>query len=53
MYAQIYDLEYSPLKPERRNRMDRVAKYNRLLLIEVEPGTETIYRGRFAFPIRA
>jgi enolase len=34
-------------------RTDRVAKYNRLLLIEAELGKDAIYRGRSAFPIRA
>jgi len=33
-------------------RTDRVAKYNRLLMIEAELGTEAIYRGRSAFPSR-
>ena len=34
-------------------RTDRVAKYNRLLLIEAELGAEAAYRGRSAFPVRA
>lgn len=34
-------------------RTDRVAKYNRLLLIEAELGADAIYRGRAAFPLRA
>ena len=33
-------------------RTDRVAKYNRLLLIEAELGAEASYRGRSAFPAR-
>jgi enolase 1/2/3 len=31
-------------------RSDRVAKYNRLLLIEAELGSTAVYRGRTAFP---
>lgn len=31
-------------------RSDRVAKYNRLLLIEAELGEDAVYRGRSAFP---
>ena len=31
-------------------RSDRVAKYNRLLLIEAELGVDAVYRGRSAFP---
>ena len=34
-------------------RSDRVAKYNRLLLIEAELGANAIYRGHSAFPSRA
>ena len=34
-------------------RTDRVAKYNRLLLIEAELGADAAYRGRSAFPVRA
>lgn len=34
-------------------RTDRVAKYNRLLMIEAELGKEAIYRGRSAFAVRA
>ncbi len=34
-------------------RTDRVAKYNRLLLIEAELSAEAVYRGRSAFPARA
>lgn len=32
-------------------RTDRVAKYNRLLMIEAELGKDAVYRGRSAFPI--
>lgn len=31
-------------------RSDRVAKYNRLLLIEADLGAVAVYRGRSAFP---
>ncbi len=34
-------------------RTDRVAKYNRLLMIEAELGKEAFYRGHSAFPVRA
>jgi enolase len=33
-------------------RTDRVAKYNRLLMIEAELGTDALYRGNAAFPVR-
>ena len=32
-------------------RSDRVAKYNRLLLIEVELGSAAVYGGRAAFSV--
>ncbi|SAL03635.1 phosphopyruvate hydratase [Caballeronia calidae] len=32
-------------------RSDRVAKYNRLLLIEDELGSDAVYGGRTAFPV--
>jgi enolase len=32
-------------------RSDRVAKYNRLLLIEAELGSDAVYAGRKAFPV--
>jgi enolase len=32
-------------------RSDRVAKYNRLLLIEDELGPDAVYGGRAAFPV--
>jgi enolase len=34
-------------------RSDRVAKYNRLLMIEAELGSEARYRGQSALPVRA
>jgi len=33
-------------------RTDRVAKYNRLLMIEAELGNDAVYRGRSAFPAK-
>ena len=32
-------------------RSDRVAKYNRLLVIEQELGADAVYGGRGAFPV--